>query len=61
MGNIEQFLSMGGYAGFIWPAFGIVLIVMAFLWIASMRSWRKSEQALASLRQHRRQRGDIEE
>ncbi|MFP6748214.1 MAG: heme exporter protein CcmD [Alphaproteobacteria bacterium] len=56
-----QFMEMGGYGGYIWPAFGIVLAVMAFMWIAGMRGWRKSEQVLASLRSSRRQREDIAE
>ncbi|MDP7548849.1 MAG: heme exporter protein CcmD [Alphaproteobacteria bacterium] len=47
---------MGGYAGYVWPAFAIVLVVMAALWIVSDRSWRKSEQTLAALRKYRRQR-----
>jgi heme exporter protein D len=61
MDNIAEFLTMGGYAGYVWPAFGIVLFVMALLWISSMRSWRKSEQSLASLRSHRRQRESVKE
>ncbi len=61
MEKLMQFMEMGGYAGYIWPAFGIVLAVMAFMWIAGMRGWRKSEQVLASLRSSRRQREDIAE
>ncbi|MDE0940933.1 MAG: heme exporter protein CcmD [Alphaproteobacteria bacterium] len=57
---MEQFFAMGGYGGFVWSSFGIALIVMAFLWFVSMRGWRKSEEALLVLRQHRRQRRDIE-
>ncbi|MBL6954272.1 MAG: heme exporter protein CcmD [Alphaproteobacteria bacterium] len=47
---------MGGYAGYVWPAFAIVLVVMAALWFISDRGWRKSEQTLAALRKNRRQR-----
>ena len=61
MGSITQFLEMGGYGGYVWPAFGIVIVVMALLWIASMRSWRQSDQALASLRTSRRQQEGAEE
>jgi|TARA_B100002003_G_scaffold146753_1_gene135840 heme exporter protein D len=56
MDGMGQFLAMGGYAGYVWPAFAIVLVVMAALWIVSDRSWRKSEQTLAALRKYRRQR-----
>ena len=60
MEAIAEFLTMGGYARYVWPAFGIVLFIMALLWVGSMRSWRKSEQALASLRRHRRQQESVE-
>ncbi len=61
MESFMQFAEMGGYGGYVWPAFGIVLAVMLFMWIAGMRGWRKSEQVLASLRSSRRQREDISE
>ncbi len=56
MDGMGQFFAMGGYAGYVWPAFAIVLIVMAALWFASDWSWRKSERTLAALRKNRRQR-----
>jgi heme exporter protein D len=56
MDAIEQFFAMGGYAAYVWPAFAIVLAVMALMWFSSIRGWRKSEQTLAALRSNRRQR-----
>ncbi|NQV60825.1 MAG: heme exporter protein CcmD [Alphaproteobacteria bacterium] len=56
MEGMGQFFAMGGYAGYVWPAFVIVLVVMAALWFTSDRGWRKSEQTLAALRKNRRQR-----
>lgn len=56
MEGMGQFFAMGGYAGYVWPAFAIVLVVMAALWFISDRGWRKSEQTLAALRKNRRQR-----
>ena len=55
MDRLGEFFAMGGYASYVWPAFGIVLIVMALLWIASVRGWHHSERTLTSLRNHRRQ------
>ena len=26
--NVADFLAMGGYAAYVWPSFGLVLIVM---------------------------------
>ena len=61
MAGISEFFAMGGYAGFIWPAFGIVLTVMATLWISSLRGWRESERTLEALRKNRRNRECIDE
>ena len=61
MAGISEYFAMGGYAVFIWPAFGIVLMVMATLWISSMRGWRESERTLEALRKNRRNRECIDE
>jgi len=55
MDGMARFFAMGGYAGYVWPAFFIVLAVMALLWFTSRRSWRNSEHTLAALRKNRRQ------
>ena len=61
MDEMEQFFAMGGYAGYVWPAFVVVLVVMALLWFSSVRSWRQSEDTLTALRNDRRHReGDAE-
>ena len=61
MAGISEYFAMGGYAVFIWPAFGIVLTVMVALWISSMRGWRESERTLEALRKNRRNRECIDE
>jgi heme exporter protein D len=61
MDGLGEFFAMGGYAGYVWPAFGIVLTVMALLWITSVRGWNNSERTLTSLRDHRRRREASEE
>ncbi len=40
---------MGGYAGFIWPAFGISALVLAGLLLDSQRRLRAQEAELAAL------------
>lgn len=42
---------MGGYGGFVWPAFGITLLVLAVMLGASWRTLKRREAALAMLRQ----------
>ncbi len=61
MDAMGQFFAMGGYAGYVWPAFAIVLLVMAILWIASIRAWRASENILTALRKNRRDQENDQE
>ena len=35
MGDIGAFLAMGGYAGFVWPAYGVALAVLGGLAVHS--------------------------
>ncbi len=49
MGNMMQFFSMGGYAAFVWPAYGIAAIVMLGVLAQSVRSLRAHERELRSL------------
>ena len=44
-----QFLDMGGYGVFVWPAFIIVAIVMTALFIWSWQDLRRERQTLKSL------------
>jgi len=49
MNEIAKFLQMGGYAGFVWPAFGIALAVMAGFVVTSLRRLRAREATLRAL------------
>ena len=54
---ITDFLSMGGYAEFVWPAFAVTIAVMAALVIVSRRSLladRRTLESLESVREPRR-------
>jgi heme exporter protein D len=46
---IEEFLSMGGYAAFIWPSFAIAALVLAALLIVSLRGLRARRTDLEAL------------
>ncbi len=50
MDRFQAFLDMGGYAMFIWPAYGIAVGVLIGLMLVSLRGMRGHEQALRSLR-----------
>lgn len=47
MDQFQTFLAMGGYGGFVWPAFVLTALVMIWLWVTSLRRLRALERALA--------------
>ena len=49
MTAIESWFAMGGYAGFVWPAYGVAAIVLGGLALVSWRRHRRSSDALARL------------
>ena len=51
MGDIGAFLSMGGYAGFVWPAYGVAFAVLGGLAFFSWRRYRESTVTLDRLQQ----------
>lgn len=51
---MTEFLDMGGYAAFVWPSYGIALLVMAGLAVTSVRAWRRNRRLLDQLEQRRR-------
>jgi len=49
MTAIESWFAMGGYAGFVWPAYGVAAIVLGGLALVSWRRHRRSDETLARL------------
>ena len=49
MTAIESWFAMGGYAGFVWPAYGVAAIVLGGLAVVSWRRHRRSTATLARL------------
>lgn len=52
---MAEFLAMGGYAAFIWPAYAVAAAVMIGLLAASIATMRRREALVDSLRAGRRQ------
>jgi len=55
--DLQSFFAMGGYAGYVWPAYGLALVVLAGLlalrWVrlvAAERAVAASEAARAERR-----------
>lgn len=44
--NITNFLSMGGYAAFVWPALGLTAAILIIMAVTSTRQLRANEAAL---------------
>ncbi|MBI3446944.1 MAG: heme exporter protein CcmD [Magnetospirillum sp.] len=56
MESIQTMLHMGGYGGYIWPAYGISVVVLLLVLLASLAAARKNEAELDVLQQARRGR-----
>jgi heme exporter protein D len=44
-----SFFEMGGYAAYVWPAFGVAALIMIVLLILSVRALRAREATLKNL------------
>lgn len=54
MSSIGHWLAMGGYAIFVWPAYGLTAVVLGGL---AMLSWRRHRLSETRLAQVQRQTG----
>ena len=50
------FFEMGGYAAYVWPAFGAAAMIMIVLLVQSLRAMRAREAALRNLEATARRR-----
>jgi heme exporter protein D len=51
--GFAEYLAMGGYARFVWPAWGLAVIVLGGLVVLSLRRLREREAELAALEAER--------
>ena len=49
MDSLADFVAMGGYAEFVWPAFGLTALVLVGLLVGSFRTLKANESALTAL------------
>ena len=49
MSGLESFFHMGGYGGYIWPSYGLVLLVLVGIYASTARFLKKNEAALKAL------------
>jgi len=48
MDAVVSYLSMGGYAAYVWPAVGATVLVLGALLVSSLRDVRRREAQLAA-------------
>jgi heme exporter protein CcmD len=48
--SLNDFLQMGGHAGFVWPAVAVVFLGLAGLVLQSLRAASQAERDLAAAR-----------
>jgi heme exporter protein D len=46
---VTHFLAMGGYAGFVWPAYGISLAALVTAIAVTLRSYARAKAMLAAV------------
>jgi len=44
MSHLGDYLAMGGYARFVWPAYGVCLAVLTGLLVQSVRTYRARQR-----------------
>lgn len=49
MQKLTDVLNMGGYAVYVWPAFGLAFLVMLAMALAGIHSLRRARAALAHM------------
>ena len=57
MQAVLDYLSMGGYAAFVWPAYGVAGLVLGGLYWQSLQGYRRRQGEVERLQQGRRRRG----
>jgi heme exporter protein D len=53
---MAEFFSMGGYAAYVWPAYGIAAVILVAMLIVSLRGLRRHEALLKTLETNRPRR-----
>ncbi|MCY4229380.1 MAG: heme exporter protein CcmD [Alphaproteobacteria bacterium] len=50
MSELAEFFHMGGYAAYVWPAYGATVVLLGGLLVDSVLRLRRAERRLAALR-----------
>ena len=47
--TLAHYLEMGGYARFVWPAYGVALVTLVTMALVSVVGWRRQQRLWAAL------------
>ena len=50
---MSEFFAMGGYARFVWPAYGAAVVLLVGLLLVSLRQYRERQRQLDRLQRKR--------
>jgi heme exporter protein D len=53
---MTEFLAMGGYAQFVWPAYGLAVLVLGGMALQSYRAWLRQQSLWTAIEAMRPQR-----
>ncbi|HXQ50355.1 MAG TPA: heme exporter protein CcmD [Stellaceae bacterium] len=53
MTALADFLAMGGYARFVWPAYGAAALVLSWMLVDSVVAYRRRQRELELLERQR--------
>lgn len=56
MAAIKTFLAMGGFAEYVWPAYGVALVVLGGIAVQSWWRYRTSRRTLETLQREAEER-----
>ena len=51
MSELAEYFAMGGYAAYVWPAYGVAALVLIALAIVAVRGYRARQALLTALRE----------
>jgi heme exporter protein D len=49
MAALSSFLAMGGYADYVWPAYGAAFLILGFFTVNAITRYRAAQRMLARL------------
>jgi heme exporter protein D len=52
---MSEFLAMGGYAAYVWPSYGIALVVLGGFTLQAVLRYRAAQRELSTLEIARRE------